>query len=194
MSHFSITATLFALLLWPLSLPAAAETLDASTITCADLVSASNSKADSDHMGAAAMLSWMAGYHATEDQGTVVDFDALKGEVQKTVEYCQDNSMIGVLTASAKFMGENAEEQSSGAIDLATIKCDRVIKSSKDDEDGLTIILMWLAGYYASDDEDKVIDWTKLEKESEQIGRECAESSNTGLVTVAEKYYKHSDE
>jgi hypothetical protein len=184
-----IPATLLTVLAMSLSaLPAAAEGVDATTITCADLVQASQSDKSDDHLGAAALLAWLSGYHATEDQGTVVDFDGLKKDAESTLEYCQQNPKIGVFSASLKYMGENATEQTSAAVDLATIKCERIINTKKDEEDGLSIILMWLAGYYASYAEEKIIDASKLEKEGYAIGKACAENAQTGLVTVAEKY------
>lgn len=177
-------------LLCAFSLPASAENaVDATTFTCAELAEVDASGSDSDHFGGAALLSWMAGYHASEDQGTVVDFDGLKKDIQRTVEFCKKNPRIGVYTASEKFMGENATEASSEAIDLATIKCQRIVDTAdSNDNEGLGIILMWLAGYYASYAGDKMIDFDKLKTEGYEIGKACAQSRETGLVTVADKF------
>jgi hypothetical protein len=172
------------------SLPANAGGFDMMTITCSELANADKSQSDEDHFGAAVMLSWMAGYHATEEQGTVVDFDALKVDVQRTVDYCNKYPKIGVYTASEKFMGENATEAGPEAADLSTIKCQKVIEaanSNGDDKEGLTIVMMWLAGYYASYAEDTILDREKLQKRSFEIGKACAQNEESGLVTVADK-------
>ncbi len=191
MLRFSLAAIAPALFIF--SLPAAAsDAVDATTFTCAELVRADSSDSSNDHFGGAALLAWMAGYHATEDQGTVVDFDALKQDIQRTVQFCKKSPKIGVYTASEKFMGENATESGSEAVDLATVKCQRIVDAANEnDDEGLGIILMWLAGYYASYAGDKMIDFEKLRKEGYEIGKACAQSLETGLVTVADKYMQH---
>jgi len=176
------------------SLPASASGLDATTITCGELTAAEASQSSDDHFGAAVLLSWLAGYHATAEQGTVVDFDALKADVERTAAYCKEFPQVGVYSASEKFMGENATEVSSGAVDLATIKCRRIVDAANaDDSDGLAVIMMWLAGYYASDAEDTIIDKDKLEKQGYEIGKACALSTETGLITVANDVMQHDD-
>ncbi len=178
--------------LFAFSLPASAGGIDATTVTCGELAEAEISQSADDHFGAAVLLSWMAGYHATEEQGTVVDFDALKVDVQRTVEYCKKYPKVGVYSASEKFMGENATDASSGAVDLATIKCQRIVEAAnEDDKDGLAVIMMWLAGYYASYAEDKIIDKERLQKQGYEVGKACAQSTETGLITVADKVMQH---
>ena len=170
------------------SLPASANGLDVKTVTCAELVQADQSTSTDDHFGAAVLLSWLAGYHATEEQGTVVDFEALKVDVQRTVAYCKNFPKVGVFTASRKFMGENATEASSEAVDLSAVKCQRVVETAgSDDEEGLAVIMMWLAGYYASDAEDTILDQTKLEKQGYEVGKACALNAESGLITVADE-------
>jgi hypothetical protein len=181
-------------LLVAFSLPAAAadQVLDATTVTCSELAEADQSKSKDDALGGFALLAWMAGYHATSEQGTVVDFEGLKTDIQRTVEFCRDHPKIGVYTASEKFMGENATEASSDADDLSTFKCQRIVdlaNSNKDDT--LAFIMMWLAGYYASYAGEKSIDTEKLRKEGYELGKACAQSRETGLITVADKYMQH---
>jgi hypothetical protein len=181
-------------LLFAFSLPAAADdqVLDATTVTCAELAEADQSQSKDDALGGFALLAWMAGYHATQEQGTVVDFDGLKTDIQRTVEFCRDHPKIGVYTASEKFMGENATEATSGAVDLSTFKCQRIVDlANSNDDDTLAFIMMWLAGYYASYAEDKSIDTEKMRKEGYELGKECALNRGTGLITVADKHMQH---
>jgi hypothetical protein len=181
-------------LLFAFSLPAAADdqVLDATTVTCAELADADKSKSNDDQFGGAALLAWMAGYHATQEQGTVVDFDGLKTDIQRTVDYCKDHPNIGVYTASEKFMGENATEVTSEAIDLSTIKCQRIVDlANKNEDETLGFLMMWLAGYYASYAEDKSIDTEKMRKEGYELGKDCALNRGTGLITVADKHMQH---
>jgi hypothetical protein len=181
-------------LLFAFTLPAAAndQVLDATTVTCADLSEADQSQSKDDALGGFALLAWMAGYHATQEQGTVVDFEGLKTDIQRTVEFCRDHPKIGVYTASEKFMGENATAATSDAVDLSTFKCQRIVDLANNNEDDtLAFIMMWLAGYYASYAEDKTIDTEKMRKEGYELGKECAMNRGTGLITVADKHMQH---
>ena len=165
-----------------------AQQLDASTLTCKELIEASNSTKNDDQFGAGAILHWISGYLATQDQGTVMDFGAMKTDFGAVLEYCNANPEIGVMTAAEKYMGDNASEASADIVDLSTVKCQRVIDTKPDDVEGLSVILMWLAGYNASYKKDTIIDFDKLAKEGEQIGKFCGESPDFGLVTATNKF------
>lgn len=165
-----------------------AEQIDASTLTCKELVEASNSTKNDDQFGAGAILHWVSGYLATDDQGTVMDFGAMKTDFGAVLGYCQANPAIGVMTAAEKFMGDNSSEASTDIVDLSTVKCQRVIDTKPDDVEGLSVILMWLAGYNASYKKDTIIDFDKLAKDGEQIGKFCGESPDFGLVTATNKF------
>ena len=167
---------------------AAADTVDASTLTCKELIEASNSTKNDELFGAGAILHWVSGYLATEAQGTVMDFGAMKTDFSAIIDYCNANPDIGVMTAAEKFMGENASEETKDVVDLSTVKCQKVIDTKPGDIEGLSVILMWLAGYNASYQKDTIIDFDKLAKAGEEIGKFCGESPDYGLVTAANKY------
>ena len=167
---------------------ASAQAIDASTLTCKDLIEASNSTKNDDQFGAGAILHWISGYLATQDQGTVMDFGAMKTDFAAIIDYCTANPAIGVMTAADKFMGDNGSEATTDLVDLSTVKCQKVIDTKPDDVEGLSVILMWLAGYNASYKKDTIIDFDKLAKEGEKIGKFCGESPDFGLVTAANKY------
>lgn len=167
---------------------ASAEEIDASTLTCRDL----NAKAQSSDKvavyGATVILYWMAGYQATGEQGTVVDFDNLSKEFSKTTEFCGQNPDVGVMSASEKFMGENSADQTPKAIDLAILKCEAVNTTKDDETDGLGQILMWLAGYHASIAKSKIIDMDKFGESVTKMATYCAENPEMGLFTASEKF------
>ena len=167
---------------------ASADVLDASTLSCSDLVEKAASSDKDAEYGASVILYWMAGYLATVEQGTVVDFDNLGDEFGKTIEFCGDNPSIGVMTAAQKYMGENAKDATSTAIDLAILKCEGVLSSDPEDAEGLGQILMWLAGYHASYAESKIIDTDKFGRNVDQIAAYCAKNPQVGLFTTSEKF------
>lgn len=188
MVRILLSAVTAALLLATSFNSASADTLDASTLTCRELAEKSQSSDKMDAYGASVILYWMAGYQATAEQGTVVDFDNMSKEFTETTEFCSQNPGIGVMTASGKFMGENAEDATPKAIDLAILKCDAVNTTKEDETDGLGQILMWLAGYHASVAKSTVIDMDKFGESVVKIATYCAENPEMGLFTASEKF------
>ncbi len=182
----SLSGALAVVLSVGLTFPASAESMDASAFSCKELTEALASADKESVYGATVLLSWLAGYHATEDQGTVVDFDTLKLDIGKVIDFCVKNPAIGVMTTSAKYMGENATPVTKEAVDIATLKCAKIAEMDPEkDAEGAGIILMWLAGYYAAEDEDTMIDFDAMDTHSTEIGEACAENHEKGLVTAA---------
>lgn len=172
---------------------ASAGPIDASTVTCKDLTDSGKSGGDGAY-GASVILYWMAGYHATDEQGTVVDFDNLIKEMGQTAEYCSQNPAIGVMTASAKYMGTNAPAATPKAIDLSILKCEHVNTSKPDDAEGLGQILMWLSGYHKSTGGTTLIDMDEFAKSAEKIGQYCGKNPEVGLYTASEKFMGEADD
>lgn len=171
------------------AVPAAAvsEPTDASTLTCKQLTDSGNEGGEGAY-GASVILYWMAGYHATDDQGTVVDFDNLVNEMKKTVEFCEKNPSISVMNASAKFMGENAAEATPKAIDLSIIKCEQVNSSEPSDAEGLGQILMFLSGYHKSTGETTIVDMDEFSNSVDKMADYCQKYPQVGLYTASEKF------
>lgn len=168
--------------------PATAETIDASAISCERLAAAYDSKTKSDISFVNGILNWMGGYHATEAQGTVVDWEKLSKAFDQTVAFCAEHPNVGVMSASERFMGEHIEQAGPSAYDLAILKCETlltnkaVIKNAGD-------TLMWLAGYHTSTNKDSTtLDLDKFVEQTGQIADYCAANPESGLVTVSEKF------
>ncbi|WP_290982083.1 HdeA/HdeB family chaperone [Hyphomicrobium sp.] len=167
---------------------ASAEQLDASTLSCRELTEKAASSNKSAVYGASVILYWMEGYQATEDQGTVVDFDNVAKEFEATTDFCSKNPGVGVMSATAKFMGENAEDATPKAIDLSILKCEAVNSTKENETEGLGQILMWLAGYHASVAKSTIIDMDKFGASVEKITTYCVEHPEMGLFTASEKF------
>jgi hypothetical protein len=178
-----------AMFVWALApVAAVADPIDVSTISCERLTSAYASKTADDLSFVNGILNWMGGYHATEDQGTVVDWDKLSDAFNKTVEFCSDHPGVGVLSASEKFMGENIEDASPESVDLAIVTCETVL-TNKDVQKNIGDTFMWLAGYHASyNNGSTMLDIDKFIKETSQIAEYCQANPKAGLVTAAEKF------
>ncbi len=186
MRAYTLVAAAAALIL--AAAPASAESVDASTFSCKDLTSSYTSLSEEEQYGATVILYWMAGYHATEEQGTVVDFDKMLAAFEETVDYCKKNPNIGVMSATEKFLGENLGETSSTAIDLSIMKCDAINTSTEKDAQGLGQILMWLSGYHSSYDETTVIDYEQFDTSTDKMGEFCRANSEMGFMTASKKF------
>lgn len=178
-----------AMFVWAFApIAAQADPIDVSTISCERLATAYASKTADDLSFVNGILNWMGGYHATEDQGTVVDWDKLSDSFNKTVEFCSDHPSVGVLSASEKFMGENIEDASPESVDLAIVTCETVL-TNKDVQKNIGDTFMWLAGYHASyNNGSTMLDIDKFIKETSQIAEYCQANPKAGLVTAAEKF------
>ena len=166
--------------------PASAGTYDVSTLTCQELVEALGSQDSETALGGAVIMSWFSGYHATEEQGTVIDFDAVGKDGEKLIDFCAANPNIGAMTAAAKFMGENATPAGAEAVDLSTVTCSE-LQNPAENPEGAGVVFMWLAGYYASYNEDTVLDLDALTQAETDVYTTCQQSAELGLVTVAKQ-------
>jgi hypothetical protein len=187
----SVLSSLFLLAVFPFA--ASADPIDVSTISCEKLASAYEAKSKDDISFVNGILNWMGGYHATADQGTVVDWDKLSASFNKTVEFCSEHPGVGVLSASEKFMGENIEDASPESYDLAIVTCETVL-TNKDLQKNIGDTFMWLAGYHASyNDGSTMLDVDKFIKQTSDIADYCEKNPKSSLVTAAEKFMSESE-
>jgi hypothetical protein len=167
-----------------MSLPAAAQKVDMSTLGCADAIKAKSKDGSADKT----MFYWLAGYHATTDQGTIVDDKQLTGAVDKTVEYCKGHVNVGAMSASAKFMGEKLGEAGADAIDVATLTCSKLVADKKSVEAYMDTIF-FLHGYHVSSSKEAtILDFTKFAEDIGKLVEYCVANPEIGLVTATEKF------
>jgi hypothetical protein len=173
---------------------ASAETIDVSTISCEKLTTAYKAKSDEDLSFVNGVLNWLGGYHATEEQGTVVDWDKLSDAFNKTVEYCFDHPGVSALSASEQFMGEEISEATPKSYDLAIVTCEAAL-TNPDLKKNMGDTFLWLEGYHASyNNGSTMLDLDKFTKDVGHIADYCAANPKAGLVTAAEKYMAQNEE
>ena len=95
----SLAATALAAFL-AFSPPAAAQVIDVSTIKCQDFLA-------SGRDNIAAVMMWLSGYYANENDETTINFDTLKVTGEKLGKYCAENPSIGLLNAAEKVIEGN---------------------------------------------------------------------------------------
>ncbi len=167
--------------------PAArAEPIDAAAIGCTVL---NNRVSAGDEAFTNALLNWMGGYHATEKQGTVVEWSKLSTAFDQTIAFCNENPNVGIMSASEKFMGEAIEDMGPASFDLAIVTCTDVQSKSSVLKD-LGDTLMWLAGYHTSmhENDSTMIDLETFVKQAGEIDTYCTANPTVSLVTASEKY------
>lgn len=186
MTRLRLAAISAALLLAVASTPAKADTLDLANFTCGQLAQANKEGGAENAKGLAGILYWIAGYHASDGHGTIVDFEQLLAGFDKVFEHCNDNPDDKVLTVAGDRVG--VEEPSDKAVDLALITCEKVLKTPPKQADGLGQILMWLSGYQAGYASDTTFDATAFTESAGQIGEYCAANPHIGLYAASEKF------
>lgn len=194
MRRLFATAALVLLQLGVTSGTTFAEKVDMSTVTCSLLIESMEAGSDNDKSGMGGILYWIAGYTVTDEQGSVVDFDALGKDFDKILASCRAQPKVGLLSVASKFLGENATEAGSGAADIATMTCQAAVNASSDDDDGLGLILMWIAGYQASDSEDPIFDADGFVADMQEVGEYCGDNPSVGLLTASGEIMDDDDE
>ena len=76
------------------------------------------------------------------------------------------------------------EPADAQVVDLSTIRCKEFLDSGKET---IAYIMMWLDGYFTSEDDPAVVDFRQLIQKGEKLGEYCARNPTHGLLTAAEE-------
>jgi acid stress chaperone HdeB len=172
---------------------ASAEKVDMSTVSCSQLIESIEGGSKDDKSGMGGILYWIAGYSVTEEQGAVIDFDAMGKDFDRILAGCKAQPKVGVLTISKKFLGEHATAHGAEAIDLKTMTCEAAVQSSSDESEGMGLILMWIAGYQASDSDSAIFDTDAFSNDMYKIGEYCGSNPAVGLMTASDEIMGEDD-
>jgi acid stress chaperone HdeB len=86
-----------------------------------------------------------------------------------------------LVAASLAMAGSPASAQK---LDLSTVKCKDFLESGKEN---ISLVLMWLHGYYSDQDADPIVDFDKMKADATKIGEYCGKNPGNGLITAAEE-------
>jgi acid stress chaperone HdeB len=78
----------------------------------------------------------------------------------------------------------DARGASAQVIDMSSLKCAEFLKSGADN---IGVLLMWLSGYFANDDEQTTVDFAKMKQDGVKIAAYCKEHPTSGLLDAAER-------
>ena len=73
---------------------------------------------------------------------------------------------------------------SAQVLDLSTVKCKEFVASGNEN---ITLVMMWLTGYYADQDASPLVDFTKMKSDATKIGEYCATNPDNSIITAAEE-------
>ena len=94
------------------------------------------------------------------------------------------NSLVVSLAVSAALFAAPAQAQ---VVDLSKTSCKEFLESG---QNGIMIIWAWLYGYYADQDADPVVDFTKLTAKGQALAEACKKSPDKDVISVAEPIYE----
>jgi acid stress chaperone HdeB len=86
-----------------------------------------------------------------------------------------------ILVASSLVAAAPASAQ---RLDLSTVTCKQFLDS---DERSITLIVMWLTGFFTDEDEPPIVDFDKLKSDTGKMGEYCRKNPATKLMTAAEE-------
>jgi acid stress chaperone HdeB len=89
--------------------------------------------------------------------------------------------LSAVLVAASLIAAAPAQAQK---LDLSTVTCKQFLESGKDN---ISLILMWLTGFYADEDAPPIVDFDKMKTDAEKLGAYCGKNPATGLITAADE-------
>jgi acid stress chaperone HdeB len=90
-------------------------------------------------------------------------------------------NLSAILVAAALAVATPAQAQK---LDLSTITCKQFLESTPE---SISLILMWMAGYFADQDDPPIVDFDKMKEDSQTLAAYCAKNPTVGLITAAEE-------
>jgi acid stress chaperone HdeB len=89
--------------------------------------------------------------------------------------------LSAIVTAALLAAASPAQAQK---VDLSTITCKQFLEMNRE---SVSLILMWMAGYYADQDAPPIVDFDKMKENATKLGGYCAKNPEVGLITAAEE-------
>jgi acid stress chaperone HdeB len=95
-----------------------------------------------------------------------------------------DMKRLLIALAAAALLGP--VQAKAEKFDMSTITCKKFFEY---DKANLSLLLVWLEGYYADQDADPVIDFDAMGENAKKLGEFCGKNPTIGVITAAEKIY-----
>jgi acid stress chaperone HdeB len=92
-------------------------------------------------------------------------------------------SLLMLMVAAAVCAALPAQAQKQ-QFDLSTVTCKQFFEYNKEN---LSLMLMWLDGYYSDEDAPPVVDFDKMTENGKKLGEYCGQNPGHSVITAADK-------
>ena len=89
-----------------------------------------------------------------------------------------------MLTVAVTFCATLPAQAQKQQFDLSIVTCKQFFEYSKEN---LSLMLMWLDGYYSEDDAPPIVDFDKMGENSKKLGEYCGKNPGQSVITAADK-------
>ena len=89
-----------------------------------------------------------------------------------------------MLTVAAMFCATLPTQAQKQQFDLSVVTCKQFFEYNKEN---LSLMLMWLDGYYSEDDAPPIVDFDKMAENSKKLGEYCGKNPGHSGITAADK-------
>ena len=89
--------------------------------------------------------------------------------------------MLTVAATACAALPAQAQKQQ---FDLSIVTCKQFFEYNKEN---LSLMLMWLDGYYSEDDAPPIVDFDKMGENSKKLGEYCSKNPGHSVITAADK-------
>jgi acid stress chaperone HdeB len=89
--------------------------------------------------------------------------------------------MLTVAVTLCATLSAQAQKQQ---FDMSVVTCKQFFEYNKEN---LSLMLMWLDGYYSEDDAPPIVDFDKMTENSKKLGEYCGKNPGHSVITAADK-------
>ena len=89
-----------------------------------------------------------------------------------------------MLTVAVTFCSTPPAQAQKQQFDLSIVTCKQFFEYNKEN---LSLMLMWLDGYYSEDDAPPIVDFDKMGENSKKLGEYCGKNPDHSVITAADK-------
>jgi acid stress chaperone HdeB len=89
-----------------------------------------------------------------------------------------------MLTAAVAVCATLPAQAQKQQFDMSVITCKQFLEYSKEN---LSLMLMWLDGYYSEDDAPPIVDFDKMAENSKKLAAYCVKNPGHSVITAADK-------
>ena len=89
-----------------------------------------------------------------------------------------------MLTVAVAFCAALPAQAQKQQFDLSIVTCKQFFEYNKEN---LSLMLMWLDGYYSEDDAPPIVDFDKMAENSKKLGEYCGKNPGHSVITAADK-------